>query len=126
MPYIQDELKHDPWAMLIGCVLLNLTNIKQVRSVIWKFFERFPTADSVQLEDEAEIAEMLKPLGFYNRRAKTIVKLSINYREGNYKKISDLPGVGKYASDSYEIFIKRNLNVKPTDKKLLRYLKESE
>jgi methyl-CpG-binding domain protein 4 len=111
--------------MLIGCIMLNLTNIIQVRSVIWNFFEKFPTADSIQIEHEQEIAEMLRPLGFYNRRAKSIIKFSIAYREGNYRKISDLPGIGKYASDSYEIFIKHNLNVNPTDKKLLRYLREN-
>lgn len=126
MPYLQDELKHDTWKMLIGCIMLNLTNIRQVRGVIWDFFEKFPTADSIQPEHEQEIAEMLRPLGFYNRRAKSIIKFSIAYREGNYKDISDLPGIGKYASDSYEIFIKHNLKVKPTDEKLLRYLRENE
>jgi methyl-CpG-binding domain protein 4 len=124
MPYIQDELKHDEWMMLISCIMLNLTNIRQVRTVIWDFFERFPSANDVQQEHLTEIAIMLKPLGFYNRRAQSIIKFSKAYRECDYKKISDLPGIGKYASDSHEIFINKNFKVKPTDKKLLRYLEE--
>ena len=35
-----------------------------------------------------------------------------------------LYGIGKYGSDSYEIFFKHNYSVKPTDKELKRYLKE--
>lgn len=35
-----------------------------------------------------------------------------------------LYGIGKYGSDSYEIFFKNNYNVQPTDKELIRYLKE--
>jgi hypothetical protein len=35
-----------------------------------------------------------------------------------------LYGIGKYGSDSYEIFFKKNYVVQPTDKELKRYLKE--
>jgi hypothetical protein len=35
-----------------------------------------------------------------------------------------LYGIGKYGSDSYEIFFKQNYGVEPTDKELKRYLKE--
>jgi hypothetical protein len=33
-----------------------------------------------------------------------------------------LYGIGKYGSDSYEIFFKQNYAVEPTDKELKRYL----
>ena len=35
-----------------------------------------------------------------------------------------LYGIGKYGSDSYEIFFKQNYSVQPTDKELKRYLRE--
>jgi hypothetical protein len=35
-----------------------------------------------------------------------------------------LYGIGKYGSDSYEIFYKHNYTVEPTDKELKRYLAE--
>jgi len=35
-----------------------------------------------------------------------------------------LYGIGKYGSDSYEIFFKNNYAVEPTDKELKRYLAE--
>jgi hypothetical protein len=42
----------------------------------------------------------------------------------NFKDASELYGIGKYGSDSYEIFFKQNYSVQPTDKELIRYLKE--
>ena len=35
-----------------------------------------------------------------------------------------LYGIGKYGSDSYEIFFKNNYTVEPADKELKRYLQE--
>jgi hypothetical protein len=35
-----------------------------------------------------------------------------------------LYGIGKYGSDSYEIFFKQNYSVEPTDRELKRYLQE--
>jgi hypothetical protein len=40
----------------------------------------------------------------------------------NMADARDLYGIGKYGSDSYEIFFKRNYTVVPTDKELRRYL----
>jgi hypothetical protein len=42
--------------------------------------------------------------------------------DGNDAKL--LYGIGKYGSDSYEIFFKKNYSVNPTDKELIRYLRE--
>ena len=35
---------------------------------------------------------------------------------------TDLPGIGKYGKDSYEIFIRGNTEVLPLDKELKKYL----
>jgi hypothetical protein len=35
---------------------------------------------------------------------------------------TELYGIGKYGSDSYEIFFQQNYSVQPTDKELRRYL----
>ena len=40
------------------------------------------------------------------------------------KDATMLYGIGKYGSDSYEIFFKQNYTVQPTDKELIRYLNE--
>jgi hypothetical protein len=42
----------------------------------------------------------------------------------NCDDATQLYGIGKYGSDSYEIFFKNNYTVEPTDKELQRYLEE--
>ena len=122
MAIIQQEFQHDPWKMLVGCIMLNQTHNRQVREVIYDFFDTYPTPQSINESDREDIVERLRPLGFYNRRANTIIRFTHEYINKQFKHISELYGIGKYASDSYEIFIKGNNNVEPTDKILLRYL----
>ena len=122
MAIIQQEFQHDPWKMLVGCIMLNQTNNKQVRQVIYDFFEKYPNPQSITESSIPDITNRLRPLGFYNRRAKTILKFSHEYINKQFEHISELYGIGKYASDSYEIFIKGNNKVDPTDKILCRYL----
>ena len=106
--------------MLIACMMLNLTSIKQVRPVITEFFARFPDAEAASQADPEELAVLLKPLGLYNRRAKLIIRFSNAYN-GDWSDVTDLPGVGKYAADSYRMFVEGSLDVEPTDSKLKRY-----
>ena len=122
MAIIQQEFQHDPWKMLIGCIMLNQTHNSQVRRVIYDFFETYPNPQSITEESIPDITNRLRPLGFYNRRAKSIFRFSQEYINKKFDHISELHGIGKYASDSYEIFINGNTNVEPTDKILLRYL----
>jgi len=122
MAIIQQEFQHDPWKMLIGCIMLNQTHNSQVRRVIYDFFETYPNPQSITEESIPDITNRLRPLGFYNRRANAIYRFSQEYINKKFDHISELYGIGKYASDSYEIFINGNTNVEPTDKILLRYL----
>lgn len=124
MALIQQEFKHDTWKMLIGCIMLNQTSNKQVRQVIYDFFDKYPNPESITEDSIPDITERLRPLGFYNRRAATILRFSNEYiNKGNTgAHILELYGIGKYAWDSYEIFINGNTSVEPKDKILKRYL----
>lgn len=122
MAIIQQEFQHDPWKMLIGCIMLNQTSNKNVRQVIYTFFDRWPSPQSVIEASPDEIREHIRPLGFYNLRTNRIIRFCHEYINKTFTKASELYGIGKYADDSYEIFIKGNLDVQPTDKILRRYL----
>jgi len=50
--------------------------------------------------------------------------MSQNFLTWDGDDATRLYGIGKYGSDSYEIFFKQNYSVQPTDKELNRYLKE--
>jgi len=118
---IQEEYVQDPWKMLVCCILLNQTNIKQVRPVLSSVFELIPDPISAIGCDPERLAAVIKTTGFQNIKAKRIRDLSSKWIDGFNDPI-DLPGIGQYGRDSWEIFIKKNLSVSPTDKKLIAYL----
>ena len=121
-PLIQEKYFPDRWKMLICCLMLNLTSHRQVAPIIDGFFERWPDAQTASQADESEMREYIKSLGMYNKRAKTIIKMSSGYIAG-FKNVRQLYGVGKYAADSDAIFFEgRWRDVKPTDGALVRYL----
>ena len=116
-PLLQEIYQPDGWKMLTCCMLLNLTNRKQVDTIRDELFKRYPTPKDMMNADESELAQLLQPLGLYNRRAKSLKKMSKGYVKG-FKSVDELYGIGQYAKDSWEIFQNNNMNVKPTDKVL--------
>jgi endonuclease III len=119
---IQEEYLDDPWKMMVCCILLNQTNNKQVRSILSSVFELIPNPISAIECDVEVLAAVIKTTGFQNLKASRIQRMSQKWQDG-FSDIMDLPGIGKYGRDSWEIFINKNLEILPTDKKLEGYLK---
>ena len=120
-PLLQEIYQQNGWKMLTCCMLLNLTNRKQVDTIRDELFSKYPTPKKMVNANQSELAELLKPLGLYNRRAKSLKKMSEGYVKG-FKSVGELYGIGQYAVDSWEIFQNKNKDVNPTDKVLLAYL----
>jgi hypothetical protein len=59
-----------------------------------------------------------------NVRYQRLVRMTEDFLTWNLDDATMLYGIGKYGSDSYEIFFKNNYTVDPTDKELQRYLEE--
>jgi len=121
-PLLQEIYQSDGWKMLTCCMLLNLTNRRQVDVIRDELFKRYPTPKDMMNADESELAQLLQPLGLYNRRAKSLKKMSEGYVKG-FKSVDELYGIGQYAKDSWEIFQNNNRKVNPTDKVLQEYLR---
>ena len=121
-PLLQEIYQDDGWKMLTCCMLLNLTNRKQVDTIRDELFKKYPTPRDMMKAKHSDLANILKPLGLYNRRAKSLRKMSEGY-VGGFKSVDDLYGIGQYAKDSWEIFQNNNMNVNPTDKVLQEYLR---
>jgi len=109
--------------MLVCCMLLNLTNRKQVDTVREELFTKYRTPKDMMNANHRELADILKPLGLYNRRATSLRLMSAGYING-FKSVDELYGIGQYAKDSWEIFQNKNNNIKPTDKVLQEYLRQ--
>ena len=118
---IQEEYFDDHWKMMVCCILLNQTNNKQVRPVLSSVFDLIPDPLSAIGCDSEILAAVIKTTGFQNIKASRIKKLSQKWIDG-FTDVTELPGVGKYGKESWEIFVNSNLSIKPTDKKLSAYL----
>jgi methyl-CpG-binding domain protein 4 len=102
--------------------MLNQTSAKQVWPVLPSFFERWPAAVDLACAEPEDVSKHLQSLGLQNRRAKTLIKLSESFLFTEWKKPEDLPGIGKYGSDSYRIFCAGYLVEDVTDKELRKYV----
>ena len=121
-PLLQEIYQNDPWKMLCCCIMFNLCSRTTIDTVRDELFKRYPNPQAMIDADEKEIADLLEPLGFYNKRAKTLQKMSEGYLKG-FTDVIELYGVGQYAKDSWELFQNNNRNINPTDKVLTEYLR---
>jgi len=120
---VQQQVK-SVWQHMVGVICLNQTGRKKVKKVLPKFFEEFPTAIDLLQSDKDTIAEMLKDLGMKNVRAHRIWRMSEEYLGWDGEDATELFGIGKYGSDSYEIFYKNSIPDNVQDKELRRYIRE--
>ena len=121
-PLLQEIYQDDPWKMLCCCIMLNLCRRTTIDTVRHELFKKYPTPKDMMKANKSELAKILKPLGLYNRRAKSLIKMSKGYVKG-FKSVDELFGIGQYAKDSWDIFQNDNQNIAPTDKVLLEYLR---
>uniref|UniRef100_A0A8C3P3S8 Methyl-CpG-binding domain protein 4 n=1 Tax=Cyanoderma ruficeps TaxID=181631 RepID=A0A8C3P3S8_9PASS len=119
---IQETLFHDPWKLLIATIFLNKTSGKMAIPVLWEFLKKYPSPEVARTADWKEMSELLKPLGLYELRAKTIIRFSGEYLSKAWRYPIELHGIGKYGNDSYRIFcVNEWKEVQPQDHKLNVY-----
>ena len=121
---VQQQISN-PWEHMVGVIMLNQTGRKPVKYILPQFLERWPTPESLLRSRLVDIEELIAPLGMKHVRARRLYRMSLDYLKWDGKDATDLYGIGKYGSDSYEIFFKKNYSVIPTDKELIKYLNEN-
>ena len=120
---VQQQI-NNAWEHMVGVIMLNQTGRKPVKMTLPEFLDWFPTPQALLDADEDFVKTILAPLGMLNVRYQRLVRMSKDYLTWDGNDATMLYGIGKYGSDSYEIFFKRNYAVEPTDKELVRYLRE--
>lgn len=110
----------DPWRVLVSCILLNVTTRKQVDRVVDDLFQAWPSAEEMANAQLGYLEDKIESLGLGHQRAQRIKKLSTvwaSFERMSYADsgrlfwppksnvVKDLPGVGRYALDSYKIFV---------------------
>ena len=121
-PLLQEIYQDDGWKMLVCCMLVNVTNRKQVDTIRDELFSKYPTPKDMMKAEHSELVDIIKPLGLYNTRAERLIKMSGGYVNG-FNDVTELYGIGQYAKDSWEIFQLGNRKVKPRDLVLQEYLR---
>ena len=112
------------WQHMVGVICLNQTGRKKVKKLLPAFFERFPTAEELLESNRETIASMLEGLGLKYVRANRIWKMSQDYLTWDGEDATKLYGIGKYGSDSYELFYKNRIPDNIQDSELKRYVRE--
>ena len=120
---VQQQINNS-WEHFVGVIMLNQTGRKPVKTCLPEFLYWFPTPQALIDADEDFVKSIIQPLGMVNVRYKRLVGMSRDYLTWDGNDATMLYGIGKYGSDSYEIFFKNNYDVVPTDKELKRYLEE--
>jgi len=101
------------WKVLVVCILLNRTGGETVRSVLPSFFMLWPTAEDMISADVSEVVGCIKACGLQNRKAGYLIAMSKAYLSDEWSEVEDLPGIGKYASDSWKMFIEKRTDIVP-------------
>jgi len=108
------------WQHMVAVIMLNQTGRKPVKTVFpGAFYRAF-----AYFNQEQEIRDIIWPLGMVNVRYNRLRRMTEDFLTWDHSDAKKLYGIGKYGSDSYEIFFKQNYDVEPTDKELKRYLEE--
>ena len=123
-PYglIQEDMWPDEWKILVICMMLNCTTRKQVEKIYPIFFSKWSNARDFSNCSIDELINVIKPLGFANRRAKGLIKMTQDYLYKDWTHASQLFGIGDYASRAWEMFCLNYVgNTPPKDHALVRY-----
>ena len=121
---VQQQIRapHKQWKHMVAVMCLNLTYRKQVKVILPKLFERYPNPKSYLRGRLKTQQNMLKPLGMWSVRSKRIRKMTEQYLTWDKKDAGELHGIGKYGSDSYQIFFMNNIPPGVQDKELKKYI----
>ena len=94
--------RHSPYRVLIATVLSHRTKDEVTHVASNRLFARFPTPAALAAADPAEVAPLIKPVGFYNQKSKAVVAIAkeLNARFGgkvpeDIDAMCTLPSVGR-------------------------------
>lgn len=123
----QETLRHSPFWMLVACQLVNLTTWEAARPAFGHLVVRYLAPTGLAVADPEDLQLPLRPLGLWRRRALTLPRFADAWLQAEvrtYDQVLRLPGCGRYAADSWGIFMEGRTDVRPADGKLRWYLKE--
>jgi methyl-CpG-binding domain protein 4 len=120
----EDDTYIHKWRHMVAVIMLNQTGRKPVKTVYPLFMHHWPEPHDLLSSTPEQVKNIIWSLGMSTVKENRIRRMTADYVNWDSKDATKLYGIGKYGSDSYEIFFKHNYTVEPTDKELKRYLQE--
>ena len=99
-----------PFQHLVAELMLQKTGASQVEGLFPEFIKKHPDAASILAVEEEALAETLRPLGLFNRRARDLKKTAKlivendNVVPNTIEDLKALPGVGNYIARALSCF----------------------
>lgn len=152
---IQERICSDLFALVVQAMLWNKTRGVVARPVLFELLSIYPSPEDLAVAEEKRLVSMIRCLGLQYQRSRQLIsmatvwikappradivlqKKTLKPREKGGWEISHLPGIGRYAEDSFRIFGRDQLRgvdvtrkdfepewkrVTPIDKELKRYI----
>ena len=113
-----------PWQHMVGVIFLNQNGRKQVKRTLPDFLNKWRTPQKFLKSKTEDVIEVIKECGFYNRRERTLRRMTEDFLTWDGEDATKLFGIGKYGSDSYRLIFKNELPQDVGDHELQRYVKE--
>ena len=99
---IRDQEDSDPFKILVSTIMSARTRDPVTDQAAERLFRDYPDVKALANADPEKIAQVIKPVSFYNQKAKHIVEASkqlLNEYNGevpdSYEALTTLPGVGR-------------------------------
>jgi len=73
---LKEEEDGDPFRILIGTILSQRTRDEMTTIATAQLFERFKTPEALAHARESEVRELIRPVGFYNTKARSVIRVS--------------------------------------------------
>ncbi|MDO5034868.1 MAG: endonuclease III [Actinomycetaceae bacterium] len=95
-------IHRNPFELLAATMLSAQTTDERVNTVTPELFATYPTAEALAGADEEDVARIIRPLGFQNRRAMQLTQMAKSLVENfggevpaDRDSLQSLPGVGR-------------------------------
>ena len=73
---LKEQEGGDPFRILIGTILSQRTRDENTTKAVSNLFARYSTAEELAAADEGDVKVLIRPAGFYNVKAKSIIRVS--------------------------------------------------
>jgi hypothetical protein len=122
----QEDLRSDPFWMLVGCILVNRAKWPQAGPVLEALRARWPRPGDLAEAAPADLEEVLRPVGLHRHRAAKLRRYAADWlrvQPRTHGDVLHLHGCGPYAAQSWQIFVDNEVpRVPVVDHKLAGYL----